>query len=132
MIVGLGIDVVEIARFEEVLQRHPERAPERIFTTAERAEGESRARPLEYYAGRFAAKEALLKAIGTGLTEGISWQDITIGGSAGSRPAVAVSGATRHALARLGSPSIHVSISHDGGVAIAVAILETAADDHRS
>ena len=126
MIVGLGIDVVEIARFEEVLLRHPERALERIFTPAERAEGEDRARPLEYFAGRFAAKEALLKALGTGLTGGISWQDIAIRGPAGSRPAVALAGSAKEALGRLGDPSIHVSISHDGGVAAAVAILETA------
>jgi len=121
-IVGHGIDLVEIARIERLLTDHPDRFPARCFTPAELAlAGDDKGRA-EHLAGRFAAKEAILKALGTGLSQGIEWTDIEVARADSGAPEVRLRG---HALAiadRLGIRSWFVSISHAGALAMASAI----------
>jgi holo-[acyl-carrier protein] synthase len=115
MIVGVGIDVVDIARFERSLVRTPGLAV-RLFTEGERA------RPPRSLAARFAAKEALAKALGA--PRGLLWADAEIITTPSGRPHLQVSGTVADAAARLGVASWHLSLSHDGGVASAVVIAE--------
>jgi len=119
MIVGLGIDVVDVARFAGALARPGVR--ERLFTDAELAglDGLPSERAAERGAGRFAAKEALAKALG-GPT-GLSWTDVEV---LGERPAIRVFGTVAARAEELGVASYHVSITHDAGVAAAVVVLE--------
>ncbi|MFV1985750.1 MAG: holo-ACP synthase [Gemmatimonadota bacterium] len=125
MVVGLGIDIVEVERLEAVFGRHPERAPNRLFTTAELADCDGRSNPSECLAGRFAAKEAFLKALGTGLREGISWTDISLRSGEHGRPELDTTGAAARQLATLGASTVSVSITHDGGMAAAVVLIQT-------
>ena len=126
MIVGIGIDIVDIARIQELLDRYGERFLRRVFTEAETAYAMSGAHKAERLAGRFAVKEALMKALGTGKTQGILWKDVeTLRGRVG-KPEVHLHGqAVKWAKLR-GSSAVHVSITHDGGKAVAFVILEKA------
>lgn len=115
MIVGVGIDVVDITRFEASLARTPGLAG-RLFTEAESG------LPPRSLAARFAAKEALAKAIGA--PRGLLWTDAEIVTAVTGRPHLAVSGTIAAAAARLGVTSWHLSLSHDAGIASAVVIAE--------
>lgn len=115
MISGVGIDVVDIARFEKALARTKGLAP-RLFTEGERA------LPPHSLAARFAAKEALAKALGA--PRGLLWTDAEIISTSG-RPHLMVTGTVAAAAARLGVTSFHLSISHDAGIASAVVIAES-------
>jgi holo-[acyl-carrier protein] synthase len=115
VIVGVGIDVVDIARFARSLGRTPGLAI-RLFT-----EDERRLHPRSL-AARFAAKEALAKALGA--PSGLRWTDAEVRKDRGGRPVLHVEGTVAAAAARLGVNSWHVSLSHDGGVAVAVVIAE--------
>lgn len=114
----MGVDVVGLARFEDALARSP-RLAERLFTAAERAYAATRPRPIESLAARFAAKEAAMKALGSGWPK-ISWQDIEVVRGQG-RPTLLLHGRAAE-LASGGRCS--VSLAHDGGVAIANVIVE--------
>ena len=117
-----GIDVVDIARLEAALARWP-RLAERLFTPAERAYAAGRPHPTESLAARFAAKEATMKALGTGWPK-VSWHDIeVVRGS--SRPELALTG---HAAGLAAGGRCSVSLAHDGGVAVAQVILELPGD----
>jgi holo-[acyl-carrier protein] synthase len=115
VIVGVGIDVVDITRFEASLARTPGLAG-RLFTEAERG------LPPRSLAARFAAKEALAKALGA--PRGLLWTDAEVVTAATGRPHLAVSGTVAAAAARLGVTSWHLSLSHDAGIASAVVIAE--------
>jgi holo-[acyl-carrier protein] synthase len=115
VIVGVGIDVVDIARFTRTLERTPNLAV-RLFTEHERG---LRPRSL---AARFAAKEALAKALGA--PRGLVWTDAEVRRAPDGRPGLHVEGTVAAAAARLGVTSWHISLSHDGGVAVAVVIAE--------
>ena len=119
MIVGVGIDVVEIARFATALDR-TQRLATRLFTERERD------LPARSLAARFAAKEALAKALGA--PRGLLWTDAEIVTGALGRPELLVHGTVAAAAARAGVTRWHVSLSHDGGVAAAVVIAEGGAD----
>lgn len=124
MIVGIGVDIVRIERMRSV----SERLLERLYTEAERAYCESygpRGRH-ERYAGRFAAKEAVAKALGTGISQGVSWTDLEILPSPAGSPRVELHGAAKDRLDLLGGRSIHLSISHDKDSAVAMVVLEGA------
>lgn len=112
---GLGIDVVEIARFEEALERSPGFL-ERVFTPAERTLGHAS------LAARWAAKEALAKALGA--PAGMNWQDCEVVRGAGGEPSLAITGTVAARAAVLGITTLHVSLSHDAGIASAVVIGE--------
>jgi len=121
MIVGVGIDVVEIARFEQTLERTPALAT-RLFTPAELVTASGAARSAASLAARFAAKEAVAKAVGGG--GGILWTDAeVILGDAG-RPSLSITGTVLDRADKLGITHWHVSLSHDGGIASATAIAE--------
>jgi holo-[acyl-carrier protein] synthase len=124
VILGVGIDHVEIERIRALLERKPGRAAERLFTERERERCASRTRPAECYAARFAAKEAFVKALGTGLTEGISWKDMEVRVTPNGRPALALSARALDVFQGMGGEHVHVSFSHDGGSATAVVIIE--------
>lgn len=115
MIVGVGIDVVDLERFARSLERTPGLAV-RLFTETER---ELHPRSL---AARFAAKEALAKALGA--PRGLAWTDAEVRRAPDGRPSLHVEGTVAAAAARLGVTSWHISLSHDGGVAVAVVIAE--------
>ncbi|GIG54792.1 holo-ACP synthase [Demequina activiva] len=114
-IVGVGIDVVAIARFEEALAKSPGFL-ERVFTPSERALGH------HSLAARWAAKEALAKALGA--PAGMSWQDAEVHREDGGRPMLEVRGTVAARAAALGIDRFHLSLSHDAGIASAVVIAE--------
>lgn len=126
MIVSIGIDIVEVYRIKETLERTP-RFGERVFTEAERAYCESRGKgAYQSFAGRYAAKEALMKAIRTGWRGEIAWHDIEISNDEFGAPSVSVCGETGRILESLGADRIHLSISHTEDHAVAQVILERA------
>jgi len=119
MIVGVGVDVMEIDRFAESLARRP-RLAERCFTPAEAAYCAGKPFPPQHFAARFAAKEAVGKALGRGMTR---WREVEVVRGRGA-PTVALHGHYRDWADRLGVTRIHLSITHSRGVAVAVAIAE--------
>ena len=126
MIVGIGVDIVEIARIQAMLERYGERFLRRVYTEAESTYAMGGANRAERLAGRFAVKEAAMKALGTGKSQGILWRDVeTLRGRFG-KPEVHLHGqAVKWAKWRSGG-AVHVSITHDGGKAVAFVILEKA------
>lgn len=124
MIIGLGVDMEEIARIGAAIKRHGQAFLERIFTPGEIAYCERYHDPVERYAGRFAAKEAAMKALGTGWSKGVRWRDIEVAREPGSRPTIVLHGAAREHAERLGARHISLSISHTGNFALAQVILE--------
>ena len=116
MIVGLGIDVVDVARFAETLERTP-RLLERVFTIHERD------RPIASQAARFAAKEALAKALGA--PQGLRWHDAEVVTSDDGRPWFEVRGSVAERCTALGVDAVLLSLSHDAGIASAVVVLES-------
>ncbi|GAA3027945.1 holo-ACP synthase [Kitasatospora albolonga] len=121
MIVGVGIDVAEIARFGAALERTPGMA-ERLFTEGELVLPSGARRGVASLAARFAAKEALAKALGA--PGGLRWTDAEVSTEASGRPVLTVRGTVAARAAELGVRSWHVSLSHDAGVASAVVIAE--------
>ncbi len=124
MIISIGIDIIEVSRVREVLLRTP-RFIERVYTERERAYCESRgAVSAQHYAARFAAKEAALKALGTGWSGGIAWQDIEISALDGGAPILIFSGRVLELYEQSGAAAAHLSMSHTSEHAIAQVILE--------
>ena len=125
-IVSLGLDLTEIERLAEAETRRGERFLERLFTPGERAYCERRsARRHVHYAGRFAVKEAVMKALGTGWTRGVRWIDIEVVRAAGGPPELVLHGATAAIAKHKGIQRWHVTITHDAGIAAAVVVAET-------
>jgi holo-[acyl-carrier protein] synthase len=121
MIVGIGIDVVPVARFAEALLRSPSLA-DRLFTAAEQVSDAGLPRSADSLAARFAAKEALAKALGGG--GGMLWTDAEVRTDDAGRPSLIVRGTVAARAAELGVQRWHVSLSHDGGVAAATVLAE--------
>jgi holo-[acyl-carrier protein] synthase len=117
----IGVDLIEIERIRRTLQRYP-RFRERCFTEAERAYCDSRPNPAESYAGRFACKEAVGKALGIGVARAFAWRDIEIAGR--PKPAARLSGRVRSWAEDLNAGAIDVSMSHSRELANAVAVVE--------
>lgn len=126
MIVGLGIDVVEIARVRDLHRRRGNRFCHRVFTAGEADACLGRADPAPGLAARFAAKEAAMKALGTGWGEGVGWQDLEVVSSPGRPPRLELHRGAAARAASLGVRCSHLSLTHDGGVAAAVVVLESA------
>lgn len=124
MIVGLGVDIAEIDRIEGAISRHGAAFLERLFTPTEIAYCERHKNKSERYAGRFAAKEAAMKALGTGWRGGVRWRDIEVTNLASGKPSLRLEGATRQIADRLGVKSISLSITHSGNLAFAEVIFE--------
>ena len=126
-IVGIGIDLVQIDRLSAVAERRGERFLDRVFTPAERAYCDRRGRTrFTHYAGRFAVKESAMKLLGTGWAHGVRWRDLEVLREPGQAPRLVFHGASRAHADRLGIARVHIAITHDAGVASAVAIGETA------
>ncbi len=124
MIVGMGLDLVQVERIRSALERHGDRFRRRLFTLRELADCEPRYDPAECLAVRFAAKEAALKAFGSGKISGFHWTDFEIRRSDSGRPVLTLSGSARRRAEELGVQGLWVSLSHDAGQAIALVVLE--------
>ena len=126
MIAGIGVDIVDIARIQAMLDRYGERFLARVYTEAETAYAMGGANRAERLAGRFAVKESVMKALGTGKSQGILWRDVeTLRGHLG-KPEVRLHGQAANWATLRGFGAAHVSITHDGGKAVAFVILEKA------
>lgn len=124
MIVGTGIDVAEVSRIHQAVERFGERFLKRVFTAAEVRYCLSKRNASERLAARFAAKEAGMKAIGTGLRNGVTWQDVEVTRQPGGRPVLRFSGRAAEIALSLGCQRTHLSLSHTAEQAIAHVILE--------
>ena len=127
MIIGIGSDIIDARRIAKTIERHGERFLNRIYTAAERAKAESRAKPVETYAKRFAAKEACSKALGTGFRRGVFWRDMGVVNLTSGRPTMTLTGG---ALVRLQAitpdgckAQIDVTLTDDGPTAQAIVII---------
>lgn len=125
MIVGTGVDVAEVARIRTAVERFGDRFLKRVFTPEEIKYCLAKANAAERLAARFAAKEAGMKAIGTGLRHGVTWQDVEVVRRPGQRPLLRFSGKAAEIAARLGCEHAHLSLSHTAEQAIAFVILES-------
>ena len=121
-IVAHGIDLVDCPRIEQMIKRHGERFVKRVFTATEQACAEANKNRIDKFAGRFAAKEAILKLMGTGWRGKIAWTDIEIANNPSGQPEVALSGEVKKLAERLGIKHISVSITHTANFAIASAV----------
>ena len=124
MIIGVGLDVVETARVARALAAHGRRFEERVYSTAELAACAQRADRVQALAGRFAAKEAFLKALGTGYTRGFSLRQVEVVQGEGGQPALKLAPAAAAKAHARGVQRVHVSLTHEPGLAAAVVILE--------
>jgi holo-[acyl-carrier protein] synthase len=124
MIVGTGIDIAEVPRIRESIERFGERFLQRIYTDGEIKYCESRASRFESYAARFAAKEAGMKALGTGWNHGVRWRDIEVVRPKGQRPTIQFHGQAAAIAEKLGTKNIALSLTHTSAEALAHVILE--------
>ena len=125
MIVGTGIDIEEVSRIRGAIERHGRRFIERIFTPEEVAYAERAANRYERYTARFAAKEAAMKALGTGWDQGVRWVDVEVVSEPKSRPSLRFHGRAADLAASLACRSISLSLSHTRLTAVAQVILES-------
>ena len=121
-IIAHGIDLVDCPRIEEMIKRHDKRFVNRVFTASEQAYAESNKDSVEKLAGRFAAKEAILKLMGTGWRGKIAWTDIEVVNNAAGQPEVTLYGEVKKIADGLGIKHISVSITHTANFAIASAV----------
>lgn len=125
MIVGSGIDLIEIARIQQSLERFGQRFLDRVYTPAEQAYClRKRKTAAESLAARFAAKEAGAKALGTGISRGVNWLEIEVGREAGGRPTLLFSGRAAHIAGIMGVTHAALSLTHTGNLAMASVVLE--------
>lgn len=124
-IIGTGVDIVDTARIAKLLGNHPERFLERCFTKGEQEDSKSTKRNHEHLAARFAAKEAALKALGTGWAQGIGWTDIEVVKEQSGKPMLKITGRAAEIASELGIRSWHLSLSHITTHAIAMVIAES-------
>ena len=126
MIVGSGIDLVEIARIQHSMERYGRRFLDRVYTAAEQEYCRRKHNAAESFAARFAAKEAAAKALGTGISQGVSWREIEVVRAAGGKPELRFLGRAGQRAARLGAVRSVVSITHTSALAMASVVLEDA------
>ena len=124
MIIGLGIDVMEVARMQRTIERYGEQFLNHVFTPQEQADAPKGAGKPSYYAGRWAAKEAVAKALGTGIGQYCGWTDVQVRRDGVGKPQIELAGAAARTSKQIGADSIHISISHERHLACASAILE--------
>ena len=124
MIVGLGIDVAEVDRIRDAIERHGQRFIDRIYTTKEIAYVERKANRFERYAARFAAKEAGMKAIGTGWKRGVTWHDFEVMNLPSGKPTLRFHGAAARVAEGMRVRTVSLSMTHTAEMAMAQVILE--------
>ncbi|HEX6897314.1 MAG TPA: holo-[acyl-carrier-protein] synthase [Bryobacteraceae bacterium] len=125
MIVGIGVDLEEVARVRQAIERHGRRFIERIYSAAEIAYVERKANRYQRYAARFAAKEAGMKAIGTGWRRGVRWQDFEVANLPSGRPTLRLHGEAAKIADGLGVRNIALSLTHTVDQGMAIVILES-------
>ena len=125
MIVGLGVDIAEVARVKAAIERHGETFLRRLYTAKEQEYCERFKNKYERYAGRFAAKEAAMKALGTGWSRGVRWVDVEVTREKGGRPTIKLAGEAAKIAERLGVKYISLSITHTAEQAFAQVIFES-------
>ncbi len=125
MIHGTGIDIISISRIQDSMKKYAGKFEDRLFTTREIDYCRSKPDPSKHFAGRFAAKEAILKSLGTGMAEGIAWKDLEILTQESGQPVLHMTGKGKDIFDSLNLKQIHISISHDKSFAIAQAVAET-------
>jgi holo-[acyl-carrier protein] synthase len=125
MKIAHGIDLVDFGRIEEMLGRHGEHFLERVFTVRERADADGVKNRIEKLAGRFAAKEAVMKLIGTGWRDGVAWTDIEVVNTATGQPQVNISGKVKELVKAAGIGPMTLSITHTSQFAIASVVAPT-------
>lgn len=124
MVVGTGIDLVEIGRIQQSMDRYGQRFLDRIYTTGEQAYCKRKRKAGESFAARFAAKEAGAKALGTGISYGVSWLEIEVVREASGRPTIRYHGRAAEIASRLGVAHAALSITHTAELAMASVVLE--------
>jgi holo-[acyl-carrier protein] synthase len=125
LIVGLGIDIAEVARVKAAIERHGETFLRRVYTAKEQEYCERFKNKYERYAGRFAAKEAAMKALGTGWSRGVRWVDVEVAREKGGRPTMKLAGEAAKVADRLNVKNIVLSITHTADQAFAQVIFES-------
>ena len=125
MIRGTGVDIVEVQRLESSIQRYGQRFLDRLFTRREQEYCSSKANQYEHYAVRFAGKEAFLKAVGTGLRDGITWHDMEFLNDELGKPIAHYRGQLAVLMEQMGIQYVHVSFSHTRNSAVAMVIVES-------
>lgn len=124
MLIGIGTDLAKIERFAAILQRRGVAITRRLLTPNEQIAMQQAASPAAFLAKRFAAKEALLKALGTGLRNGLSWQHIEVSNDEWGKPSIELNGEAYKLAATKGVKSIHLSITDEKDMALAFVVLE--------
>jgi len=124
MIYGIGIDIIEINRIEELIEKMADKFLNRVFTPEEREYCDKMARRASHYAVRFAAKEAFLKALSTGLTSGIRWKDICVINEPSGKPILKITGRALEIMNEHGITHSHISLSHSRTLATSIVTLE--------
>lgn len=124
LIIGTGIDIAEIARFERFVSENNLALLQRLFTPGEYAYCTARRLSAQHFALRFAAKESFLKALGTGLRDGINWLDIEVVNDELGKPVLLLTGKAAELFALKKGEKCHLSLSHDAGCAVAMVVLE--------
>src|ERR1039458_5378248 len=124
MIVGSGIDLVEIGRVQRSIDRYGQRFLDRVYTAAEQAYCLRKRKSAESFAARFAAKEAGAKALGTGISHGVNWLEIEVARESGGRPTLQFHGRAAEFAARLGAARATLSMTHTAALAMASVVLE--------
>ena len=124
VIVGLGVDIAEVARVKAAIERYGEVFLRRVYAPKEREYCEQFKNKYERYAGRFAAKEAAMKALGTGWSRGVRWVDVEVARQRGGRPTIVLAGEAKNVAERLGVKHIALSITHTNTQALAQVIFE--------
>jgi holo-[acyl-carrier protein] synthase len=124
MIIGVGTDLIEIARIQQSIARYGERFLERIYTAPEIEYCQMKKNAAESFAARFAAKEAAAKALGTGISRGVSWLEMEVTREPGGRPGLALSGRAAERARELGVAGISLSLTHSRDTALAVVVME--------
>ncbi len=124
MIFGIGVDIVDTGRFERFVRENNQPLLQRLFTEAEFAYCAPKKQCATHYASRFAAKEAFLKALGTGLRDGLSWHDLEVVNDALGKPSLRFTGKAAELYDKQNLRACHLSLSHDGSAAVAMVVLE--------
>ena len=123
-IIGVGIDIIEVTRLNKAIERYGSKFLTRVFTDDEIEYCKIKKHCNEHYAARFAAKEAFVKALGTGIAKGIRWKDIEIGNNKAGKPEIFLDGIAKEIADKSGVKKTHISMTHNKGSAIAFVILE--------
>ncbi len=121
---GIGVDICKVERIADSLARFGERMEKRLFTPDELAYARQHKDPLPHLAARFAAKEAASKALGTGMSGGVGWTQIEVVQPGGRVPTLRLSGAALARFESIGATTSHLTLSHDGGMAVACVVME--------